>query len=236
MKKITLTILLLVVFNFISAQTAENKDYESISFNTEKLNEGKEKLNIFFYKILGETKTELKKQKNKLKEVSESTRYSSKVTKEKETLKILNEIDKIESVLIEVRSKIASEKYSKAYHFQKAPESVINHFFAAFQNNDYSKFDYLKDPYGEYSEDLNFLSLMSVFTTYLKEKNSFDAFKNEIEFEVINTRIENDKAFVLVKTKNEEAVTNSYRNNSNSERLFTLITREGYWYLIDIEQ
>lgn len=237
MKKIILALVLIVSFNILNAQTTENKNFTKINLNSEKLKEGNEKLNIFLYKTLGEMKSSLKKQKDKLKDVNENNRYYSKVEKEKETLKILNEIKKIEGVIDVIRKKIASDRYTKAYNFQKTPQNVINHFFNAFKNNDFSKFDYLIDPFGEYSENMNFLNLMSVFTTYLKSDNPFEKFGKELNVEIVNTRIEKNKAYVLVTIK-KEPTKNLYGDirNNDIEKLFTLVNRQGYWYLIDISK
>lgn len=231
-------VLLFATFNLLNAQTSGNTDYSTISLNEENLREGNEKLNIFLYKTLGEMKTSLKKQKTKLKEIGENDGYYSMVEKEKKTLKILNEIKKIESAIDQIRKKISNERYTKAFQFQKTPEGVINHFFNAFKIIDFSKFDYLIDPYGEYTGNMNYFSLMSVFTTYLKSDNPFSKFENDLTTEVINTRIKNDRAFVLVKIKNNEVENNNYRyrDSSNEERLFTLINRKGNWYLLDIDK
>lgn len=237
MKKIIFTIALLTSLSFLNAQNSEIKDTPLILLDSDELQKGNERLNIFLYKTLGEMKISLKKQKKKLNELDEKETYYSKVKKEKETLKILNEIKKSESCINEIRNKISSKKYTKAYSFQKAPESVVNHFFNAFINNDFSKFDYLIDPYGEYSDDMKYFNLFSIIKTYFKEKNLFSNFEKEVNYEIINTRIENGKAFVLVKLNKKETSTyRRYGESSNHERLFSLINRKGNWYLMDINK
>lgn len=195
----------------------------SAKLNDVKLQEGIEKRNIFLYKLLDEINLSLKKEKKKLVNI-ENDNYYSQVVKEKKILKTKKTIKGLKNTLYKIRHQISNKQLGKYFPFQKTPEGVVNHFFLAFKKLDFSKFEYLIDPYGEYSNDLEMLTLFQIFSDYKKIENLMNDFK-VIKFKIINTRIDKNTAYVLTKTEKEY---------NNDETLFTLINRNSIWYLTDI--
>lgn len=197
----------------------------ALSLDQKKLNEGLEKRNILLYKFLDDISLSLKKEKRKLTNIENDT-YYSKVKKEKKILTTKKSIKDIESALSKLRTKISDQQFKEPFPFQKTPEGVVNQFFNSLRNKNFSKLQYVLDPYGKYSDNIEILPLLQVYENTIEFKNITEDFIG-VNSEIINTRIDNNNAYVL------SNVEKTYKTN---EILFTLVKRNEFWYLIDFSK
>ncbi|WP_452228190.1 hypothetical protein [Lacinutrix sp. MEBiC02404] len=195
----------------------------ALNLDQEKLNKGIEKRNIFLYELLSKINLSLEKEKSKLINIKNDS-YSSRVQKEKNILKTEKSIEDLEVILSAIRNRIANQQLTTYFEFQKKPNSLVKHIYTSFLNSDFSKLEFLFDPYGEYSDAVEPLMISQIVVNNMGYKNKFEQFKT-IKFEIINTRIDNNIAYVLV---------NAEKEYDTDETLFTLINRNEIWYLKDI--
>lgn len=185
----------------------ESKIQVGINKRKQKLNDALEKLEV-----------EIEKTKNDYNSTNSFQLGRSKSTKEAQLSKINEKLIYLQQNKNGIKKALTELEYSESFAFQENPTNLIQHIFFGAKNKDFSKFQFIVDPYAENSNSAETIK----FIKYLPLKD-----QKEFVEEFSNSRIMGQP-----KIKGDKAeIEYAYGINSNKLETMTFIKRMDKWYV-----
>ncbi|WP_423818782.1 hypothetical protein V5739_14635 [Salinimicrobium sp. TIG7-5_MAKvit] len=194
---------------------------KELRIHREKIEVGNEKLKMAFNTHIESIEEELKQAKAELEEIEDFEIGRSQATKDAQLEKQHEKIEFFKESISHLKSEYVKIPLHKRFDFQKNPKAVVEQLFEGFKDEDFENFRYLGDPYGEFDEEILWLTNIKALPQLYRE-DFLSEFKNSrIMGEPI---IKNNKASIEV----------ALGPSSNRLEIINLVKRLDSWYLTGI--
>ncbi|MFH4963669.1 hypothetical protein V8G69_01580 [Gaetbulibacter sp. M235] len=195
---------------------AEQKEKERI--HLEKIEVGKTKLKMTLTNEVDRLKKILEEENNILTELNNFQLGRLTSTKEKQIAEQREKISYLTDYIRKLENEIAMTNLRETFDFQDTPEGVVNFFFQAAKNRDFSKLRNLCDPYGENEVEIRRICLVEMQPEEMQDQ-FVEAFENGRIMG--DPKIENDIAELEV----------AFGPSSNKLEKIKLVKRMDKWYI-----